>query len=61
MVSWPKRVDAFIKMLQPFGVIEAARSGTIAMSRSPVGGFYEDMNIGDGEVRKVDLASLPPS
>jgi acetolactate synthase-1/3 small subunit len=25
MVSWPKRVGAFVRLLQPFGIIEAAR------------------------------------
>lgn len=59
MVSWPKRVGAFVRLLQPFGIIEAARSGTIAMSRSPVGGVYEDLE--ESLRTKVNLADLPPS
>ena len=47
-----------MNMLAPFGVIEAVRSGVIAMNRSEVpkpGG--EDVKI----KKAVDLASLPPS
>jgi acetolactate synthase-1/3 small subunit len=58
LVAWNARVDAFIRMMQPYGIIEAARSGTIAMSRSKVGG-------GDSSIKEertiVDLSSLPPS
>jgi len=56
--SWSKRVDAFIRILSPLGVIEAARSGTIAMNRVPViGGEHET----EEEATKIDLADLPPS
>lgn len=36
LVSWPRRVDAFIRMLQPFGIIECARTGMVALPRSRV-------------------------
>eukprot|EP00512_Aurantiochytrium_limacinum_P005018 CAMPEP_0171500412 /NCGR_PEP_ID=MMETSP0958-20121227/8974_1 /TAXON_ID=87120 /ORGANISM="Aurantiochytrium limacinum, Strain ATCCMYA-1381" /LENGTH=281 /DNA_ID=CAMNT_0012035085 /DNA_START=37 /DNA_END=882 /DNA_ORIENTATION=+ len=57
VVSWSRRVDALFRMLEPYGIVEGARSGIIAMSRSTVAG--ED----DGEENRtvVDLADLPPS
>jgi len=58
IVSWSSRVDAFLNMLQPFGIEEAARTGVIAMNRSTVNGYDGD----DDEVaEKVDLKDLPPS
>jgi acetolactate synthase-1/3 small subunit len=56
LTSWQRRIDAFIKMLEPYGVLEIARSGVIAMVRS---------NVGEKEVEEyreaVDIADLPPS
>lgn len=42
----PERVDAFIKLLKPYGIIEATRSGLMAMPRDPVDGFYSDFDEG---------------
>jgi acetolactate synthase-1/3 small subunit len=28
LTTWPRRVDAFIRMMRPYGIIEVARSGT---------------------------------
>lgn len=58
LVSVPREVDGFMNMLAPFGVIEAVRSGVIAMNRSEV------PKPGGDEIKikkAVDLASLPPS
>jgi len=59
IVSWSKRVDAFIRMMSPFGIVEAVRSGTIAMNRSAVAGVgtQEEKNTG----ASIDLSDLPPS
>ena len=57
LVSWSRRCDAFIKMMQQFGVLECVRSGMIVMARSRVGGQEEKRSIRE----VVDLASLPPS
>ncbi|GBG31080.1 Acetolactate synthase small subunit [Hondaea fermentalgiana] len=57
VVSWSRRVDALFRMLEPYGIIEGARSGIIAMSRSTVAG-EEDA---DDTRSVVDLADLPPS
>ncbi|KAF9571110.1 hypothetical protein EC968_001029 [Mortierella alpina] len=58
----PDRVDAFIKLLGPFGILEAARSGMMAMPRSPVYDRYEGEE--DQEVQEmgsaVDASMLPP-
>ncbi|KAG9326085.1 hypothetical protein KVV02_002773 [Mortierella alpina] len=58
----PDRVDAFIKLVGPFGILEAARSGMMAMPRSPVYDRYEGE--GDEEVQEmgsgVDASMLPP-
>lgn len=59
LVTWPRRTEAFLKILKPFKIIEAARSGIIAMNRSKV--------IDQTETKKeikhssVDLSELPPS
>ncbi|KAF9959255.1 hypothetical protein BGZ70_008919 [Mortierella alpina] len=58
----PDRVDAFIKLVGPFGILEAARSGMMAMPRSPVYDRYEGedaqevQEMGSG----VDASMLPP-
>jgi acetolactate synthase-1/3 small subunit len=57
LTSWSRRIDAFIKMLEPWGVIEVARSGVVAMLRSPVAG---SLSLVERKKEEVDLASLPP-
>ena len=58
----PDRVDAFLKLLQPFGILEAARSGMMAMPRSLVHDRFEyeaeesAQDVGSG----VDASMLPP-
>lgn len=58
IVSWPKRVDAFFRILEPYGIIEGARSGVIAMNRAAVAGEDDGQ---DAVKSVVDLANLPPS
>ncbi|KAG0246287.1 acetolactate synthase small-subunit precursor-like protein [Mortierella sp. GBAus27b] len=58
----PSRVDAFIKLIKPFGILEAARSGMMAMPRSPIYDRHEEEE-GDqveDEGSKVDASMLPP-
>ena len=55
----PERVDAFVELLKPFGILEAARSGTMAMPRAIMEGSLnndQDADFNDA----VDLTSLPP-
>ncbi|KAK9761117.1 acetolactate synthase, regulatory subunit [Basidiobolus ranarum] len=53
------RIDAFMKLLKPFGILEAARSGIMAMPRSLHMGFDEEMEIPE-ESPQVDATMLPP-
>ena len=63
LVTWPRRVDAFLKMLKPFKIIEAARSGMIAMNRSKVVDpeQQQDSSEEDELTPTIDIADLPPS
>ena len=59
LVSWSRRIDAFIRTMKPYGVIEVARSGAITMPRVPVAGKIDS---DDGSPNQAtDVASLPPS
>ncbi|KAJ3054830.1 hypothetical protein HK097_000695 [Rhizophlyctis rosea] len=53
------RVDAFLKLLRPFGILEAARSGTMAMPRSLVDGLTDEQAV-ESDVEAVDATLLPP-
>eukprot|EP00127_Corallochytrium_limacisporum_P006496 Clim_evm27s229 gene=Clim_evmTU27s229 len=58
LTTWSRRVDAFMKLCKPFGIIEASRTGLTAMARSSIGSLHD----GETKVRKqIDIASLPPS
>jgi acetolactate synthase-1/3 small subunit len=58
LTSWSRRIDAFIRMLEPWGIIEVARSGMVAMLRSPVSGTAP---IKAGRAAAVvDASALPP-
>ncbi|KAF8925619.1 small subunit of acetolactate synthase-domain-containing protein [Dissophora ornata] len=57
----PDRVDAFVKLVKPFGILEAARSGMMAMPRSPVYDRHEnDEDEAQEEGSGVDASMLPP-
>ena len=59
LVSWSRRIDAFIRTMKPFGIIEVARSGAITMPRVPVAGKLDDA---DGAPNQAtDISALPPS
>ncbi|KAJ1965693.1 acetolactate synthase, regulatory subunit [Dipsacomyces acuminosporus] len=59
-----ERIDAFMKITAPFGILEAARSGRMAMSRTAKLSLYED-STPEEEVEDngpaPDLSNLPPS
>ena len=57
LTSWSRRIDAFVKMLEPWGVIEVARSGVVAMLRSPVAG---SLALAEKKKEEVDVSALPP-
>ncbi|KAJ3219313.1 hypothetical protein HDU67_001932 [Dinochytrium kinnereticum] len=64
MCAKPDKVDAMLKLLKPYGIIEATRSGMMAMPRSPVDGLFGDGEGGemeeDSDDGKVDVSQLPP-
>ncbi|KAG6813689.1 hypothetical protein H0H92_008537 [Tricholoma furcatifolium] len=54
------RVEAFLKLVKPFGILEAARTGLMAMPRTPIGSHGEEE---DGAIETggaVDASLLPP-
>ena len=62
LTSWPKRVEAFIQSLAPFGIIETARSGVVTMLRSNVAGTEADTipALNPHASGEADAAALPP-
>ena len=54
----PTRIDAFLKLIAPFGILESARTGLMALPRSPLHGPNEEILKDADEV--VDASSLPP-
>ncbi|KAJ3331650.1 hypothetical protein HDU76_002608 [Blyttiomyces sp. JEL0837] len=58
----PDKIDAFLKLLKPYGIIEATRSGSMAMPRSPVEGLYGDevTEPVEEEAAAIDVTQLPP-
>ena len=62
LVSWQRRIDAFLRAAEPFGVIEVARSGAIAMERSEVAETAASQEgKGRAALQEQDLSALPPS
>ncbi|KAK4549659.1 hypothetical protein LTR36_004960 [Oleoguttula mirabilis] len=54
----PTRIDSFMKLIAPFGILESARTGLMALPRSPL----QSDAIEEKEAEDViDAASLPPS
>jgi len=61
LTSWSRRIDAFIRMLEPWGIIEVARSGVVAMLRSPVAGSSMDpIRLPREATATPDASQLPP-
>ncbi|KAI4719058.1 acetolactate synthase small subunit [Aureobasidium sp. EXF-10727] len=54
----PHRIDSFMKLIAPFGILESARTGLMALPRSPLHGPSEEMEKEAEDV--VDASTLPP-
>ncbi|SCV04928.1 LANO_0G14510g1_1 [Lachancea nothofagi CBS 11611] len=55
----PSRVSAFLKLVEPFGVLEVARSGMMALPRTPLEGNSDEDT--EGQINDIlDLSQLPP-
>ncbi|KAJ9069721.1 acetolactate synthase, regulatory subunit [Entomophthora muscae] len=53
-----QRIDAFLALIKPYGIIEAARSGSMIMSRSTHSDYVEEVETTSQP--QVDMTSLPP-
>ncbi|KAI9680588.1 MAG: acetolactate synthase, regulatory subunit [Caeruleum heppii] len=54
----PTRIDSFMKLIAPFGVLESTRTGLMALPRSPLHGPDEEVEKEAGDL--VDASTLPP-
>ncbi|TQV91482.1 hypothetical protein V2A60_008872 [Cordyceps javanica] len=55
----PSRIDSFLKLVAPFGILESARTGLMALPRSPLKGPNEEqLTLEADEI--VDASQLPP-
>jgi len=55
----PSRIDSFLKLIAPFGILESARTGLMALPRSPLYGPNEGTDAADAD-ELVDASQLPP-
>ncbi|KAK4101353.1 acetolactate synthase [Parathielavia hyrcaniae] len=55
----PSRIDSFLKLIAPFGILESARTGLMALPRSPLYGPDEDTLVKEAD-EVVDASQLPP-
>ncbi|WWC88559.1 acetolactate synthase, small subunit [Kwoniella dendrophila CBS 6074] len=53
------RIDNFLSLMRPFGVLEAARSGVMVLPRTPIPRYGEEDDV-VAEKEEVDLSMLPP-
>ncbi|KAF3907254.1 hypothetical protein ABW20_dc0106296 [Dactylellina cionopaga] len=56
----PARIDAFMKLIAPFGILESARTGLMALPRSPLQGHDDEAEPPKDAGDLVDASSLPP-
>ncbi|KAL8644568.1 MAG: hypothetical protein Q9210_007190 [Variospora velana] len=54
----PTRIDSFMKLISPFGILESARTGLMALPRSPLYGANEELEKDASDL--VDASTLPP-
>ncbi|GAA5921045.1 hypothetical protein JCM21900_003406 [Sporobolomyces salmonicolor] len=58
-----ERVDAFLKLVRPYGILEAARTGLMVMPRAPIASPWSGMadeEVPAGEAEAFDASLLPP-
>ncbi|KAK3702024.1 acetolactate synthase, regulatory subunit [Vermiconidia calcicola] len=54
----PSRIDSFMKLISPFGILESARTGLMALPRSPL---HAQAELQQEAEDIVDHSALPPS
>ena len=50
----------YMKLIAPFGILESARTGLMALPRSPLEGHDEDLETTKDAADVVDVSTLPP-
>ncbi|RHZ82701.1 hypothetical protein Glove_104g39 [Diversispora epigaea] len=62
LTARPSKLDAFIKLVKPYGILEAARSGMMALPRTPILDRQDKSSSSEGKEEKdeVDATMLPP-
>ncbi|KAI0443172.1 hypothetical protein F4803DRAFT_334180 [Xylaria telfairii] len=55
----PDRIDSFMKLIAPFGILESTRTGLMALPRSPLYGPDEEVILKEAD-EVVDASQLPP-
>ncbi|KAI1381518.1 small regulatory subunit of acetolactate synthase [Hypoxylon crocopeplum] len=55
----PVRIDSFLKLVAPFGILESSRTGLMALPRSPLYGPDEESIVKEAD-EIVDASQLPP-
>ncbi|PHH68629.1 hypothetical protein CDD82_401 [Ophiocordyceps australis] len=53
------RIDSFLKLVAPFGILESARTGLMALPRSPLNSPNDEPAVMDAD-EIVDASQLPP-
>jgi len=56
----PSRIDSFMKLIAPFGILESARTGLMALPRSPLYGPGDNDTLIKEADEIVDASTLPP-
>ncbi|CAN3357972.1 acetolactate synthase small subunit, mitochondrial [Diutina catenulata] len=56
----PSRVSSYIQLLQPFGILEIARTGMVALPRTPLEGLNQEDDDAIDAADIVDASQLPP-
>ncbi|PGH27492.1 acetolactate synthase, small subunit [Polytolypa hystricis UAMH7299] len=54
----PSRIDSFLKLVGPFGILESTRTGLMALPRSPLHEAEEELEKDASDI--VDASTLPP-
>lgn len=63
MTGKTERVDAFLKLVRPYGILEAARSGLMVMPRAPISSPWQGLADDEPpaeEAEAMDSSLLPP-
>lgn len=54
----PSRIDSFMKLIKPFGILESSRTGLMALPRSTLSDLQEEKEQDAEDI--VDASTLPP-